>query len=105
MTSRADLAAPKGSPAKVTFRIDKSALTKRLARIEGQVRGITRMIDEDRYCVDVVTQISAVRAALDALALELLERHLHGCVQKAVTSGRGDNAIDEAMSVIRKFSA
>ena len=82
----------------------KDALARRLARIEGQVRGIARMIDEDRYCVDVLTQVSAVRCALDALAANLLEQHLHGCVQKAVVSGKGDAAIDEAMSVIRKFT-
>ncbi|HVE49778.1 MAG TPA: metal-sensitive transcriptional regulator [Casimicrobiaceae bacterium] len=105
MTSRADADSSKRASVKATFRSDKSALTKRLARIEGQVRGIARMIDDDRYCVDVVTQVSAVRSALDALALELLERHLHRCVQRAVVSGRGDSAIDEAMHVIRKFSA
>ena len=64
-----------------------------------------RMLDEDRYCVDILTQVSAVRSALDALALELLERHLHGCVQEAVVSGAGDAAIDEAMHVIRKFAS
>lgn len=84
---------------------DRTALTRRLARIEGQVRGIGRMLDEDRYCVDILTQVSAVRSALDALGLELLEHHLHGCVKKAVESGRGDPAIDEAMTVIRKFAA
>ena len=83
----------------------KAALRKRLNRIEGQVRGIARMVDEERYCVDILTQVSAVRSALDAMALGLLERHLHGCVQQAVASGKGDAAIDEAMSVIRKFSA
>jgi DNA-binding FrmR family transcriptional regulator len=82
---------------------DKAALTRRLNRIEGQVRGIGRMIDEDRYCVDILTQVSAVRSALDALALGLLERHLHGCVQRAVRAGEGDQAIDEAMEVVRKF--
>jgi CsoR family transcriptional regulator, copper-sensing transcriptional repressor len=84
--------------------VDKSAIAKRLARIEGQVRGIARMIDEDRYCVEVLTQVSAVRSALDAIAMGLLEHHLQGCVQDAVGSGRGTAAIDEAMSVIRKFS-
>ena len=82
---------------------DKAAITRRLNRIEGQVRGIGRMIDEDRYCVDILTQVSAVRSALDALALGLLERHLHGCVQRAVRAGRGDEAIDEALEVVRKF--
>jgi CsoR family transcriptional regulator, copper-sensing transcriptional repressor len=83
---------------------DRKRLTKRINRIEGQVRGIGRMLEEDRYCVDILTQVSAVRSALDALGLELLEHHLHGCVQQAVKSGEGDPAIDEAMHVIRKFS-
>ena len=81
-----------------------AALVKRLNRIEGQVRGIGRMLEEDRYCVDILTQVSAVRSALDALGLELLEPHLHGCVQQAVKSGEGEPAIDEAMHVIRKFA-
>ena len=85
-------------------RTDKSVLTKRLNRIGGQVRGIGKMIDEDRYCIDVLTQVSAVQSALDALALRLLEHHLHGCVQDAVKSGSGDHAIAEALEVIRKFA-
>jgi len=85
-------------------RTNGRALTQRINRIEGQVRGIGRMIVEDRYCIDVLTQVSAVQAALDALALQLLEHHLHGCVQHAVKSGDGDRAIDEALTVIRKFA-
>jgi DNA-binding FrmR family transcriptional regulator len=85
-------------------RDNKTSLGKRLNRIEGQVRGIGRMIDEDRYCIDVLTQVSAVQSALDALALQLLEHHLHGCVQHAVKSGEGDRAIEEALGVIRKFA-
>jgi DNA-binding FrmR family transcriptional regulator len=85
-------------------RPDKEALGKRINRIEGQVRGIGRMIDEDRYCVDILTQISAIQAALDALGLQMLESHLEGCVQDAVRRGQGEHAIAEAMSVIRKFA-
>jgi len=85
-------------------RTDNAALGKRINRIEGQVRGIGKMIAEDRYCIDILTQVSAVQSALDALALQLLEHHLHGCVQHAVKSGDGDHAIDEAMAVIRKFA-
>ena len=85
-------------------RPDNAALAKRLNRIEGQVRGIGKMIAEDRYCIDILTQVSAVQSALDALALQLLEHHLHGCVQHAVKSGNGDHAIDEALAVIRKFA-
>ncbi|MFI4903238.1 MAG: metal-sensing transcriptional repressor [Burkholderiales bacterium] len=85
-------------------RDDPVALARRIHRIEGQVRGIGRMIDEDRYCIDILTQVSAVQSALDALALQLLEHHLHGCVQHAVKSGDGERAIDEALAVIRKFA-
>ena len=85
-------------------RRDGSALAKRLSRIEGQVRGIGRMIAEDRYCIDILTQVSAVQSALDALALQLLEHHLQGCVQHAVKSGDGERAIEEALGVIRKFA-
>jgi DNA-binding FrmR family transcriptional regulator len=91
-------------PAHPVVARSKEPLAKRLNRIEGQVRGIRRMIDEDRYCIDVLTQVSAVQAALDALALQLLEHHLQGCVQHAVRSGEGERAIEEALGVIRKFA-
>jgi DNA-binding FrmR family transcriptional regulator len=90
---------PEGVP-----RPNGDALGKRVNRIEGQVRGIGKMIAEDRYCIDVLTQVSAVQAALDALALALLEHHLHGCVRQAIESGDGERAIDEALTVIRKFA-
>lgn len=88
----------------VAPRANAASLAKRINRIEGQVRGIGRMIAEDRYCLDVLTQVSAVQSALDALALQLLEHHLHHCVAHAVQSGDGDHAIDEALAVIRKFA-
>jgi DNA-binding FrmR family transcriptional regulator len=82
----------------------KSALATRVNRIEGQIRGIGKMIEADRYCIDILTQLAAVRSALDALGLELLEHHLHGCVQHAVRSGDGAHAIDEALAVIKRFA-
>jgi DNA-binding FrmR family transcriptional regulator len=85
-------------------RTDKSSLVKRLNRVEGQVRGIAKMIEEDRYCVDVLTQVAAVRSALDAMALQLLRDHTHGCVQGAIRSGKGDAAIDELLAVVEKFA-
>jgi DNA-binding FrmR family transcriptional regulator len=85
-------------------RPNKSALTRRVNRIDGQVRGIGKMIDDGRYCIDILTQVSAVQSALDALGLQLLEHHLHGCVQHAVKSGQGDHAIAEAIGVIRRFA-
>lgn len=65
----------------------KDACLKRLSRIEGQVRGLTRMIEEDRYCIDIVTQIAAVRAALGRVEEEILREHMHHCVRHAMTSG------------------
>src|SRR5579875_346604 len=72
----------------------KDNYAKRLRRIEGQVRGIARMIDEDQYCIDVLTQISAVNSALRAVALNLLDEHLGHCVSRAVAQG-GDDAQDK----------
>jgi len=65
----------------------KAALTKRLRRIEGQVRGLTRMVEEDRYCIDVVTQIAAARAALRRTEEEILRDHVAHCVEHAIASG------------------
>ncbi|WP_020180073.1 metal-sensitive transcriptional regulator [Methylopila sp. M107] len=67
--------------------VTKSSCGKRLNRIEGQVRGIARMVDEDRYCIDVVTQISAVRAALKRVEEEILKDHVGHCVEHAIRSG------------------
>jgi DNA-binding FrmR family transcriptional regulator len=85
-------------------RADKAALVKRLNRVQGQVRGIARMVEEDRYCVDVLIQIAAVRSALDAVAKNLLGEHAHHCVQSAVKAGDGDRAIDELLEVVEAFS-
>ena len=68
----------------------KEAVQKRLRRVEGQVRGIQRMVDEDKYCIDVLTQISAASSALRAVALELLEDHLGHCVTHAIEAGGPD---------------
>jgi DNA-binding FrmR family transcriptional regulator len=71
--------APQGAPTR-GYTATKDQLQKRLARIEGQVRGISRMVEEDRYCVDVLTQINAIRAALDKVALGLLDGHARHCL-------------------------
>ena len=89
---------------KTVVQPNKEALIKRLNRIEGQVRGVTKMIEEDRYCVDVLNQISALQSALDAVAMRLLENHTHGCIQGAIKSGKGNTAINELMVVLRKFA-
>lgn len=83
----------------------KDAHLKRLHRIEGQVRGLARMVDEDAYCIDVLTQISAATKALESVALSLLDEHLSHCVRDAVHQG-GDIAeqkIDEASAAIARL--
>lgn len=83
----------------------KDNYAKRLRRIEGQVRGIARMIEEDKYCIDVLTQVSAVNSALRSVALSLLDEHLNHCVTRAVEEG-GDEAqakLDEASAAIARL--
>jgi DNA-binding FrmR family transcriptional regulator len=84
---------------------DKDAYLKRLRRIEGQVRGIARMVDEDVYCIDVLTQVSAVTRALQAVALGLLEDHLGQCVTEAVRKGgdEGAESVREAAEAISRL--
>lgn len=91
-------------PVKPRTNEEKKRVINRLKRIEGQVRGIERMVDEDRYCVDVLVQISAVQAALKKVGFSLLERHTKHCVSHAIKSGDGDNAIEELMDVVKQFS-
>ena len=73
---------------------NKDAIHKRLRRVEGQVRGLQRMVDEDRYCIDILEQVSAATKALQAVALELLDDHLAHCVSDAVRAG-GDDAAEK----------
>jgi CsoR family transcriptional regulator, copper-sensing transcriptional repressor len=85
----------------------KDQLQKRLARIEGQVRGISKMIDEDRYCIDILTQLGAVDTALEAVALKVLEEHVQHCVAGAIGSGDQDDAdekIRELVDAVRRFA-
>jgi CsoR family transcriptional regulator, copper-sensing transcriptional repressor len=83
----------------------KSAVQQRLRRIEGQVRGVQRMVDDDAYCIDVLTQISAATKALQAVALELLDQHLAHCVADAVGEGgpAADAKIAEASAAIARL--
>ena len=83
----------------------KAKVGKRLRRIEGQVRGLQRMVDEDAYCIDVLTQVSAATRALQGVALELLGDHLSHCVQDALASGGPDAQakVDEATAAIERL--
>ena len=81
----------------------KDELSARLRRIEGQIRGIETMVAEDRYCIDVLTQISAARAALDKVALGLLDDHAHHCVMGAVDEGERDEKTAELMLAVGRL--
>jgi len=84
------------------YRADKEALLKRLRRIEGQVRGVERMVEDERYCIDVVTQITAIEAALDKVALGLLEDHAQHCVIGA-GAGRQEERTTELMAAVKRL--
>jgi len=81
---------------------DKAQLLRRLARIEGQVRGISRMIEREEYCVDILQQTSALRAAVDSLAVLVLEDHVQGCVRTAAEHGDAERYVDEVVDVVRR---
>ena len=82
---------------------DKRAVLSRLRRIEGQVRGIEKMVDEDRYCIDVLTQVNAVRAALESVALQLLADHTEHCVAEAIQSGGGRAKVRELNEAVERL--
>jgi DNA-binding FrmR family transcriptional regulator len=82
---------------------DKRAIQSRLRRIEGQVRGIEKMVDEDRYCIDVLTQVNAVRAALESVSLQLLADHTEHCVTEAIRAGGGEAKVRELNEAIQRL--
>jgi len=81
----------------------KEQLNTRLARIEGQVRGVSRMVEDDRYCIDVLTQISAIQAALDKVALGLLDDHARHCLMGDGQGPKGDDAAEELMGAVGRL--
>ena len=85
------------------YTADKNALVKRLHRIEGQVRGIEKMLEQDRYCIDIITQISAVQAALDKVALGLLDGHARHCVIEGHANGEPEELTDEMMAAVARL--
>jgi DNA-binding FrmR family transcriptional regulator len=83
---------------------DREEILSRLRKIEGQIRGIQRMVSDEAYCVDVLTQISAAKSGMDKVALRLLREHMRGCVSDAVRSkGSGEEKIDEVVKVLDRF--
>ena len=89
------------------YTADKEALVKRLHRIEGQVRGIERMVEEDRYCIDILTQVSAVTTALESLAFKILDDHVNHCVAGALASGDpgvAEEKSQELLAAVHRFA-
>ena len=89
----------------VGYEEHKSAVQARLRRIEGQIRGLQRMVENDTYCIDVLTQISSATRALQAVSVELLRDHMHHCVADAVSAGGPGGAakVDEAMKAVERL--
>ncbi len=84
--------------------MDTDAITKRLKKIEGQVRGIAKMVDDDKPCEDILIQIGAVKSALHKVGQVVLEGHMHHCVIDAVKAGNEEQTIDKLMSALNQFS-
>jgi DNA-binding FrmR family transcriptional regulator len=97
MTTTGPVAAGRG------YSATKTQLLKRLRRIEGQVRGVAGMVDEDRWCIDVVTQITAIQAALDKVALGLLHDHAQHCVRAAAADGTSEEKTEELMAAVGRL--
>lgn len=86
------------------YTASKQQLLNRLARVEGQVRGVTRMVGEDRYCIDILTQIAAIRAALDKVALGLVDSHVRVCMRSERSAGAdGEERVDELMGAVGRL--
>jgi DNA-binding FrmR family transcriptional regulator len=86
------------------YAMKKKELQDRLRRIEGQVRGLQRMVDEDQYCIDILTQVSSVQAALRAVGMGLLDDHVRHCVRESIEQGEGDEKVQELMTAVVRLT-
>jgi CsoR family transcriptional regulator, copper-sensing transcriptional repressor len=89
-------------PSRHSYTKDRAQLLRRLSRMEGQVRGVARMIERDEYCIDILQQTAALRAAVDAVSLLLMEDHVAGCLATAVRTGEAQTYTEEVMEVVRR---
>jgi DNA-binding FrmR family transcriptional regulator len=101
-TRRTKAPAPDPSHFRHSYSKDTAQLMRRLSRMEGQVRGIARMIEREEYCVDILQQTAALRAAVDALSILVLEDHVQGCIRTAAAQGEADQYVDEVIDVVRR---
>jgi DNA-binding FrmR family transcriptional regulator len=86
------------------YAMNKKDLQDRLRRIEGQVRGLQRMVDEDTYCIDILTQVNSVNAALKAVGMGLLDAHVRHCVRESIEQGQGDEKVEELMAAVGRLA-
>jgi len=91
-----------GSASRHSYSKDRAQLLRRLSRMEGQVRGVARMIEREEYCIDILQQTAALRAAVDAVSLMLMEDHVAGCLATAVKTGEAQTYTEEVMEVVRR---
>jgi CsoR family transcriptional regulator, copper-sensing transcriptional repressor len=88
----------------VGYAMNKKDLQDRLRRIEGQVRGLQRMVEEDTYCIDILTQLNSVNAALKAVGMGLLDAHVRHCVRDSIEQGEGDEKVEELMAAVGRLA-
>ena len=100
--SRRTATAPDADQFRHSYTKDRAQLIRRLSRMEGQVRGIARMIEREEYCIDILQQTAALRAAVDSLSILLLEDHVQGCIRTAAARGEADQYVDEVVDVVRR---
>lgn len=101
-TEPADHAAHGDGHFRHSYTKDRTELINRLRRIEGQARGLQRLVEHEAYCLDVLQQVEAMTAAADQVAMLVLEDHIEGCLTHAIDSGQGQPYVDEVMSVVRR---
>jgi DNA-binding FrmR family transcriptional regulator len=85
------------------YSVDETNIINRLKRIEGQTRGLQRMVSEGKYCVDILTQVSSVSKALEKVALIILKDHINGCVRDSIERNDSEQSVDELVNVVEKF--
>jgi DNA-binding FrmR family transcriptional regulator len=86
------------------YAMKKKDLQDRLRRVEGQIRGIERMVDEDQYCIDILTQVNSATAALRAVGMGLLDDHVRHCVKDSIQTGSGDEKVEELLAAVARFA-
>ena len=103
LTAEDEAEADTTQPARRVVQPRKKALLNRLSRINGQINGIAQMVEQDRYCIDIITQIAAARAAMNSVSRQLLADHANACVRNAILTDGGEEAITELLKVIQKI--